>query len=266
MNSLMAQPGKISQDLRGARGNVDVIIQFRGGTEAEHGDKIRGHGGQTKGTFGRLRAAAASLNAQVLERLAADPDVEYISPDRPVKAHVDYGQRVAASTSLLSSGYNGTAIGIAVIDSGISDHADLRDGNKTRRVVYSQSFNGSTTTDAFGHGTHVAGILAGNGTMSTGGTFTTTVRGVAPKVNLINLKVLDGTGAGTDSGVIAAIQKAIDLKNQYNIRILNLSLGRPVFESFKADPLCKAVESAWKAGILVVVAAGNRGRDNSNNN
>ena len=68
---------------------------------------------------------------------------------------------------------------------------------------------------------------------------------------------------GTDSQVIAAIQMAIQLKSTYNIRVINLSLGRPVYESYKLDPLCQAVEQAWKAGIVVVVAAGNDGRDNS---
>src|SRR5262250_2218608 len=72
----------------------------------------------------------------------------------------------------------------------------------------------------------------------------------------------DKRARGTDSSVINAINQAISLKNQYNIRVMNLSLGRPVFESYTLDPLCQAVEQAWKAGIVVVVAAGNQGRDN----
>src|SRR5437016_3874617 len=67
----------------------------------------------------------------------------------------------------------------------------------------------------------------------------------------------------TYSTVISAIQAAIQLKSKYNIRVINLSLGRPVFESYKLDPLCQAVEAAWKAGIVVVVASGSSGRDNS---
>lgn len=77
--------------------------------------------------------------------------------------------------------------------------------------------------------------------------------------------MLDANGEGTDSQVIAAIDEAISLRTQYNIRIINLSLGRPVYESFVNDPLCQAVEQAWKAGIVVVVAAGNDGRDNTYN-
>ena len=86
---------------------------------------------------------------------------------------------------------------------------------------------------------------------------------MAPNVNIINLRVLDQNGSGTDSQVIAAIQRAIQLKTQYNIRVINLSLGRAVFESYTVDPLDQAVEQAWAAGIVVVVAAGNNGRDNS---
>src|SRR5258706_3021760 len=82
-------------------------------------------------------------------------------------------------------------------------------------------------------------------------------------VNLIHLRWLEQYGMGTDSQTIAAIQRAIALKSTYNIRVINLSLGRGVWESYTLDPLCQAVESAWKAGIVVVVAGFNSGRDNS---
>jgi serine protease AprX len=75
--------------------------------------------------------------------------------------------------------------------------------------------------------------------------------------------VLDANGAGYVSDVIAAIDQAIQLKSTYNIRVINLSLGTPVYESYKLDPLCQEVEAAWKAGIVVVVAAGNYGRSNT---
>jgi serine protease AprX len=120
--------------------------------------------------------------------------------------------------------------------------------------------------DLYGHGTHVAGIMAGDGVNSTGPQYTKTFRGIAPNVNLVNLRVLDANGRGTDSGVIAAIQTAIQLKSKYNIRVINLSLGHPVFESYTVDPLCQAVEAAYRAGIVVVVAAGNEGRNNAQGN
>src|SRR5208283_5683797 len=100
---------------------------------------------------------------------------------------------------------------------------------------------------------------------STGAAFSRTFKGVAPNVNLISLKVLDQNGSGQESDVIAAIQTAVQLKNTYNIRVLNLSLGTPVFESYTLDPLCQAVEAAYQAGIVVVAAAGNDGRNGPSN-
>jgi serine protease AprX len=143
----------------------------------------------------------------------------------------------------------------------VYQHDDLQSGDmKSSRVVYSESFvpGDSSTNDAYGHGTHVAGILAGNGHDSAGRFF-----GIAPNANIINLRVLDANGGGTDGQVIAGINRAVQLKSQYNIRVINISLGRPVYESYTLDPLCQAVEAAWKQGIVVVVAAGNMGRDNS---
>ncbi len=119
----------------------------------------------------------------------------------------------------------------------------------------------SDALDHYGHGTLVAGLVAGNGAKSTGRGYFRTFRGAAPNANIINLRVLDENGAGTDSSVIAAIDQAISLAGTYNIRVLNLSLGRPIYESYTLDPICQAVEKAWKAGIVVVVAAGNDGRD-----
>ena len=104
-------------------------------------------------------------------------------------------------------------------------------------------------------------MIGGTGTSSgTANGYAATYAGMAPNVNLINLRVLDQNGSGTDSQVIAAIQQAIALKSTYNIRVISMSLGRPVFESYTLDPVDQAVEAAWKAGIVVVVAAGNNGR------
>ncbi len=107
----------------------------------------------------------------------------------------------------------------------------------------------------------MAGIVAGNGSSSDQPGAFRTFKGIAPNANILDLRVLDQNGASNDSVVIAAIQKAVQLKNQYNVRVINLSLGRPIFESCSQDPLCQAVEAAWKSGIVVVVAAGNEGRN-----
>ena len=146
------------------------------------------------------------------------------------------------------------------MDSGADTTSELVGG----RPIYSQSFvTGENTSDWFGHGDHVAGIIAGTGSGSTGPEFSYKVRGIAPKARIINLKALNENGYGSDATVIAAITRAIQLKSTYNIKVMNLPLGRPVRGSYKTDPLCMAVEAAWKAGIVVVVAAGNEGRNNS---
>jgi serine protease AprX len=106
-------------------------------------------------------------------------------------------------------------------------------------------------------------LWAVTGPDSSGNGVFQTFKGVAPNINILNLKVLDRNGSGQASAVIAAIQRAIQLKGTYNIPGINLSLGQPVFESDTLDLLCQAVEHAWSAGIVVIAAAGNYGRDNS---
>ena len=102
-------------------------------------------------------------------------------------------------------------------------------------MVFSESFvPGEDASDQYGHGTHVAGIVAANGAQSSGPNFTHTFKGVAPNANIVNLRVLDANGSGQESEVIAAIDEAIALKDKYNIRVINLSLGHPVYESFTA--------------------------------
>ena len=177
-----------------------------------------------------------------------------------MKKHLDLTAATVGSNLANQYGWTGQDIGVAVIDSGIDvNNADLKTSSGVSRVVYSEDFTGQgTTADLYGHGSHVAGIIGGNGANS-GGKY----QGIAPGAKLVNLRVLDATGSGSDSCVIAAIDRAIELKFTYNIRIINLSLGRPIYEGFLDDPLCQAVEAAHQAGIVVVVAAGNEGRDNT---
>jgi serine protease AprX len=163
---------------------------------------------------------------------------------------------------------NGTSASSGSGNSGSGDDGSSNDGGGNSRIVFRKSWikDGLDSGDGFGHGTHVAGIIAGNGFNSTGQGDFQTLRGIAPNAQLIDLRVLDSNGEGADSDVIAAIETAIQLKNKFNIQIINLSLGRPVYESYTLDPLCQAVEAAYQAGIVVVVSAGNDGRDNSAGN
>ena len=147
---------------------------------------------------------------------------------------------------------SGAGIGVALIDSGI----DPRHASLASRVVFTKDFTGGDGSDAYGHGTHVGALIAGQAGQTAD---TSDNQGVAPGARLINLRVLDAHGAGQASDVIAAIDWAIDNSAAYNIRVINLSLGAAVVQSYKDDPLCEAVERAVSAGIVVVAAAGNYG-------
>lgn len=261
---------KLSADLANfplnADGTVNVIIQFNQTPKAKHFADLAAQGGKLKFSLDHINGAAYRIPVRVLAWLENHPDVAYVSPDRINKISSDDDiPAVTGDVARQQYAVDGTGIGVAVIDSGVYNHDDLQKSTGTgSRIVYSESFipGDTSTNDAYGHGTHVAGIIAGNGHDSANG-YAQQYIGVAPNANIINLRVLDATGAGSDSQVIAAIQRAIALKATYNIRVINLSLGRNIYESYTLDPVCQAVEAAWNSGIVVVVAAGNGGRTNS---
>jgi serine protease AprX len=266
-----AKSSKFSSDLpqRGDEsGMVTVIVQHRQMPTNAHLKTLQGLGATMKSKFPTIRAVTMRVPASMLEELAKDPNVAYITPDRQVSMTAnpeteEFATAVEADVAQAKFGLDGSGIGVAVIDSGISCYSDLRNASGVYRVVYSQSFlaGDNRTQDWYGHGTFVAGLVGGRGTSSgPANGYPAVYAGMAPNVNLIDLRVLDALGAGTDSSVIAAIQEAITLQSTYNIRVINMSLGRPIFESYTLDPVDQAVEAAWKAGIVVVVAAGNDGR------
>src|SRR5579859_1501939 len=264
------QSSRIAPDLQALspNGNVNVIVQYNTSPSNRELNSANAAGATNVKALGLANAYLWTMSpAQVKNLLNQDPNVKYVSPDRPLNGAMNYADPAVNADVAHSAGYDGTGIGVAVIDSGVNQIFDLTQSgaSKNSRIVYSQNFDplANTTNDLYGHGTHVSGIIAGNGGSSTCGNCDVTFRGIAPNANIINLRVLDSNGSATDSTVIAAIQQAIALKSLYNIRVMNLSLGRGVFESYTLDPLCQAVEQAWKAGIVVVVAAGNSGRDNT---
>ena len=261
VSSLIARP-KMSADLQALSptASVDAIVQFTHPPSADDMSSLGRVGGVLRRRFQSLNGALFTLKAAQLKTIAANPNIAYVSRDRSVSGSLEFAEPTVNANIAFQYGWTGAGVGVAVIDSGIYNHPDLRS-----RIVHSESFvpGDATTNDAYGHGTHVAGIVAGNGYSSTGGSYIYTFRGIAPQATLINLRALDSNGQGTDSSVINAIDRAIQLKDVWNIRIINLSLGRQVFESYTLDPLCQEVEKAWQAGIVVVVAAGNNGRDNS---
>jgi serine protease AprX len=274
--TLLADNSKISPDLQNltSTDQTQVVVQYAPGTQLSCSgilglvgcvlNDVVKLGGAVLGQLPIVNGLVASLDHNGIVSLSNQANVVYISKDRSLTPFFDNAAPAINAQVAWQSNYTGAGIGVALIDSGVNSHPDLFTTTllPISRVVYSQSFvhGDSSTADAYGHGTHIAGLIAGNGISSTGPIFSETFKGIAPKANIVNLRVLDGNGSATDSTVIAAISQAINLKSKYNIRVINLSLGRAVFESYKQDPLCHAVEEAWKNGIVVVVAAGNNGR------
>jgi serine protease AprX len=156
----------------------------------------------------------------------------------------------------------GNGVGVAVIDSGIAgDLPDFVTAGRSR-VIASAVTNPCATdaNDQFGHGTHVAGLIAGNSLNSpVKRNLAGRYMGVAPRANLISVKVADDDGETTVLDVIYGIQFAVDNKDRFDIRVVNLSLSSTVAESYLTDPLDAAAESAWFNGLVVVAASGNDG-------
>ena len=152
----------------------------------------------------------------------------------------------------------GWGVGVAVVDSGISPHPDLTDYNGNSRIVARVNFvpNAAMPDDFYGHGTHVAGTIAGRG-VSSGGVY----MGVAPEANIIDVKVTDDYGMGNTSDVVAGLQWIYNNRATYNIKVANLSLNSTVPESYHVSALDAALEVLWFNRIVVVVSAGNEGKE-----
>ncbi|USK41245.1 S8 family peptidase [Cytobacillus firmus] len=202
-----------------------------------------------------VKQITGKLCRHTLGQLQNHPDVNFIHYDYKVRANLNTATAAIGSREINNNfGLTGKGITISVIDSGIYRHYDLI--TPANRIVgFADFVNGQTVPyDDNGHGTHVAGAIAGNGTASSG-----TYRGVAPEANLVGVKVLDSQGNGSLSNVVAGIDWSIANRSKYGIRVINLSLGADPYTSYTNEPLAQACEKAWRTGIVVVAAAGNSG-------
>jgi serine protease AprX len=207
-----------------------------------------------------LQSGAVFLvNAGQLDAMRQDETQDHLSGDIRIRSSVAAAdaQSIGADQAWAGSDdigpTTGRGISVAVIDSGISVKHNALKG----RVLVTQDFTGGDGDDHYGHGTHVAAIIAGQASRSAE---SRDYGGIAPGAYLLNLRVLGDDGSGNISDVIEAIDWTIAHRRDYNVRIINLSLGAPVLQPYRDDPLCEAVERAARAGIVVVAAAGNYGR------
>jgi serine protease AprX len=152
-----------------------------------------------------------------------------------------------------SQGTTGRGVTVAVLDSGVAADPDLV--SPASRILASVNFaDQRLVADPGGHGTHVAGIIAGNGTRSAG-----EFVGIAPEANIVDVRVLSSSGSGRVSSVVRGVEWVLAHRYAYNIRVINLSFGAPTPTSYRTDPMSAAVEIAWRRGLVVVAAAGNSG-------
>jgi serine protease AprX len=218
---------------------------------------------------------AARISAGAVPIIAQDANVRWVSLDTPLVKHgctllscVDSSRLATAFNQTIGADQlwnrliplRGAKIGVAVLDSGVNPQQELYTIYGNSRLVASVGFNdgyNQDTGDMFGHGNQIAGLIAGNGSRSSGALI-----GVAPEANLINVKISDdlSQGTATTSSMLDGMQWIYDHKDTYNIRVVNISLTDSVIESYNVSPLDAAAERLWQRGIVVVVAAGNGGR------
>ncbi len=239
---------------------VAALVTRLGGTVTSQLVIIRGVGALlTPRAAAQLRQAvgitAVTLNSpvQLTDNGGGDDEVG-IGSQTPA---TDYPDVIGADV-VWQQGVTGKGVTVAILDTGIGNHRGVTRsilGRPGRIVAWVDLVEGSRRpTDPNGHGTHIAGIIA-NSQKGADGEW----NGIAPGVNLVGIRVLDATGTGTYERVITGLQWVIQHKDEYNIRVVNLSIVSPVQSPYWADPLNQAVMQAWASGLVVVVAAGNGG-------
>jgi serine protease AprX len=259
-----AHPSLMREAERAPASLLHVIIREKRPASRDAERLIADLGGNVTQELPMVGGFSAEVPSKALQGLLHSPAVSHLWADGRIRMNsLDLGDlldldgadsvapnKVWKQSIRLPSAYSGSGVSVAVLDTGVTRLADL--GNRVRaRVDFTPDHDGY---DRYGHGTHMAGLIAGNGALSAG-----TWSGAAPKANLISVKVAGRDGSTDVSVVIAAMQWIVTHRTAYNIRVLNLSFGTDAIQSYLLDPLDYAVEQVWRSGIVVIVAAGNRG-------
>lgn len=253
--------------LRAVHGTVGVIVQGARSAEAA----VVRMGGTITHQLPIVHGFSAKVPASDVDRIARVPGVTTLTLDRATHVQEVPGtynnlpsvyKHVTRGDSLNSLGGSGQGIGVALIDTGVTSLPDIAgaiqpvatDATGTVIAPCINLTDEPTCDDSYGHGTFMAGLIAGNGASSNGAYV-----GMAPQAKIISIKIAGRDGSSDVSTVIAAIQWAVSFAPTYNIKVINLSLGTDSTQSYMFDPLDYAVERAWSSGIVVDVAASNRG-------
>ncbi|MNO30522.1 Serine protease AprX [compost metagenome] len=238
---------------------LPVIVQFNRKITPARLQALRKHMGShtfpVKHQIPILNAVSSQISLKCLQRICCSNEVHKIYLDEVKKMSLDIATpSIGAAAVERSRGLTGKGVNIAVLDTGVFPHPDLT--RPVNRIVAFKDFvnHRKRPYDDNGHGTHIAGDAAGNGWSSKG-----KYKGPAPEAGIVGVKVLDINGDGYDSTIIKAIEWCIAQRKRLKLRILSMSFGGPVSTSCNDDLLCQAVEKAVKAGLTVVIAAGNSG-------
>jgi serine protease AprX len=243
---------------------ADSSVIVQGTSPAAVRAAIAAHHGTVTQDLWIINGVAADVPGSELAALQAEPGVTHVSPNGPVQVQAAQPSplhaasavypKVVGADRLWTEGVEGDGVTVALVDTGITPVADL-----SGRVIGGVDFSGGNNpyNDEFGHGTFVAGIIAGNGASSNGA-----YKGVAPKAKLVSVKIAGRNGASDITNLLAGIQWAVSFRQQYGIRVLNLSVGgTDALQPYLLSPLDAAVEKAWDAGLVVTVSASNNGND-----
>ncbi len=253
---------------------IQVIVE---GTDiAAVKEAVRDVGGRVTAVIDIIDAVVAQIPPVAQQSLAQAPGVVRVTLDRQVMTagqgnmpNVEFVKAIGVD-AVWDSGNLGDGVTVAFLDSGVNPtFADLKfpaTGNAERILAYYDVASHRLFTpphlnqspgDSNGHGTHIAGIVANRFYETQDGEF----RGVAPNAKLVVVRVLDETGVGSYADVLQGLNWIVQNKDVYNIRVLNISMYAVPVAPYWADPYNRAVMAAWKAGIVVVVSAGNTGPD-----
>ncbi len=230
-----------------------LIIEVRRKTERVMA-LVESNQGAVEHELKLVPSLVVELPFEAIHELAKSHYVTKIWRDLPIRALLDVAIPAVGGNKLHQLGLTGKDVVAAVLDTGIFPHPDLI--KPTNRIIAWNDFvnNKKSAYDDNGHGTHVAGILAGNGYLSSG-----RFQGIAPEAKLVGVKVLDSNGSGRISTVLKGIEWCLSQMGPLKIRVINFSMGTTAQESYQEDPLCRAVRLVWEKGIVVCTAAGNQG-------
>ena len=235
-----------------------VLVSEAAGAGHEAEQAVAHVGGTVLRHFSVIEGFSARIPRSAIPIVSAAPGVRWVSPDRAVHLEAQYGQDSGVASAVYTDvvraskawgmGDTGAGVTVAVVDTGVSTSGDL-----AGQVVHAEDFTPEQNNqDSYGHGTFVAGLIAGTGAGSAGA-----IKGVAPGAKIVSLKIAGADGTTDVVRVLEALEWIADFKDAYGIRVVNLSLGFSTTQSYLVDPLDFAVERVWNAGVVVVAAAGN---------